>query len=171
MREQAFRSLVAFTSCMPDAFWVMHKGTLCMAFRTLALRVLNAHFFRVVRAGTLSRRRTSSTNDIAFGCPYGGSSSRLSVTAASFSFALRFQMCDSSAITFESHSSEFVPPAEARALIAFPFLAAGHPFHAILATWSFAEVTSFVLTLCLPLALETYFATNPMRWCNRGRRP
>ena len=171
MREQAFRSLVAFTSCIPYAFRVMHKGTLCMAFRTLALRVLNAHVFRVVGAGTLSRRRTSSANNIAFGCPYGGSSSRLFVTATSFSFALRFQICNSSAVTLESHGSEFVPPAEARALIAFPLPATDHSFHAIVATWSFAEVTSFVLTLCLPLALETYFATNPMRWCNRGRRP
>ena len=171
MREQALRSLVAFTSRIPYAFRVMYKGTLCMAFRTLALRVLNAHFFRVVRAGTLSRRRTSSANNIAFGCPCGGSSSHLFVTATSFSFALRFQICNSSAVTFESHGSEFVPPAEARALVAFPRFTAGHPFHAHLATWSFAKVASFVLTLRLPLALETYLATNPMRWCNRGRRP
>ena len=171
VRKQATRSLVAFTFRIPYAFRVMHKGTLCMAFRTLALRVLNAHFFRVVRAGTLSRRRTSSANNIAFGCPYGGSSSRLFVTATSFSFALRFQICNSSAVTLESHGSEFVPSTKTCAFIALPRLSAGHPLHAVVTTWSFAKMASFVLAFCHPLALETYLAANPMRWCNRGWRP
>ena len=168
MREQAFRSLVAFTSCMPDAFWVMHKGTLRMAFRAPALCVSNAYFFRVVRGGALGHRGTSSANDVAIRCSFSSSSSRFPVTAASFSFALRFQTCNSCAITFESHSPELIPPAMARALIAFPCFTARHPCHAHLATRSFAKVASFVLALRHPLAPETYFATNPMRWCNGG---
>ena len=156
---------------MPIAFRVVHVGALCMAFCTLSLRVPDAYFLWIVSAGTFSRRRTSSANNIAVGRTYGGSSSCLFVTATSFSFALRFQICNSSAVTFEPYGSELVPLTKACALIAFPLLATDHPLHAIMATWSFAKLASFLLILCHPFALEAYFATNPMRWCNWGWRP
>ncbi len=156
---------------MQVAFRVVHIGTLCMAFCTLSLCVLDAYFLRVFGAGSPSRRRTSSANYIAVGRACGRSSSCLFVTVTAISFALRFHICNSSAVSSEPYGSELVSLTEAYALIAFPFLATDHQLHAIMATWSFAKLASFLLIFCHPFALVTYFTTNPVIWCNWWRRP
>ncbi len=171
MRKRTIRSLVAFTFRMPIAFRVVHIGTLCVAFCTLSLCVLDAYFLRVFGAGSPSRRRTSSANYIAVGRACGRSSSCLFVTVTAFSFALRFQICNSSAVSSEPYGSELVSLAEAYAFFAFPFLATNHQLHAIVATRSFAKRASCILIFRHPFALVTYFTTNPVVWCYWGRRP
>ena len=108
MRKQTIRSLFAFALSMPIAFRVVHVGALCMAFCTLSLRVLDAYFLRILSTGTPSRRGTPSANNITVGRACGRSSSCPFVTITAFSFALRFQICNSSAVSSEPYGSELV---------------------------------------------------------------